>query len=267
MLTVIMPIATLDKFLHDAIQSLQKQTFKDYICHILCTDLTEDELKQLSIIISGDDRFVLHQLHLKGIAFALNYGLNLVKTKYVARMDGDDICHPTRFEKQCNFLEENPNYAMVGCRVKIIDGHGKETNQKFGFFENDHEIRRAIKYRMPLCHPAIIARTDILLENKGYMYGTTSEDHELYMRIARNSNNMFKNLPDHLFSYRKHGNQLSSPNNAYEAYYNISGFMFTEFMRTWNPMYLIGIIAVHPLFRKTRYYLRKLKGLVNKKNP
>tara|TARA_B110000305_G_C19465859_1_gene657973 strand:- start:13446 stop:14249 length:804 start_codon:yes stop_codon:yes gene_type:complete len=266
MLTVILPIVDVNKFLPCAIQSLQKQTFKDFVCYIISGHLTEKEMRQLSDIISDDGRFIVHQLHLKGIAFALNYGLNLVKTKYIARMDGDDICHPTRFEKQLNFLEENPNYAMVGCRVKLIDSHGKETNQKFGFFENDHEIRRAIKYRMPLCHPAITARTDILFENKGYQYGCTSEDHELYIRIARNPNNMFKNLPDHLFSYRKHDSQLTGAHNANEAYYNIGGFMFTEFLRTWNPVYLIGILAVHPFSRKSRHLLRKLKGYLTNHN-
>ena len=91
MLTVLMPVRDVDEFLPIAVDSLKNQTFKDFICHILCGHLTEDELKHLSELVSGDDRFVLHQLHLNGIAFALNYGLNLVKTKYVARMDGDDI--------------------------------------------------------------------------------------------------------------------------------------------------------------------------------
>jgi hypothetical protein len=36
--------------------------------------------------------------------------------------------------------------------------------------------------------------------------------------------------------------------------------MFSEFLRTWNPVYLIGIVAVHPLSRRSRYLLRKLKG-------
>jgi glycosyltransferase involved in cell wall biosynthesis len=265
-LTVIMPIAAVDEFLPSAIHSIQKQTFQDYICHILCRHLTEDELKRLSAIVSGDDRFVLHQLHLNGIAFALNYGLNLVKTKYVARMDGDDICYPTRFEKQLNFLEGNPNYVMVGCRVKLVDARGEEVNQKFRFFEDDHEIRQALKYRMPLCHPAITSRTDILLEYGGYTYGATAEDHELYMRIARNPNNMFKNLPDTLFNYRRHDNQLTNAHNAKEAYYNIGGFMFTEFLRTWNPAYLIGIVAVHPLSRQSRHLLRKLKGFLTSNN-
>ena len=112
MLTVILPIVDVNKFLPCAIQSLQKQTFKDFVCYIISGHLTEKEMRQLSDIISDDGRFIVHQLHLKGIAFALNYGLNLVKTKYVARMDSDDISHPTRFEKQLHFLVSIFNNPM-----------------------------------------------------------------------------------------------------------------------------------------------------------
>ena len=259
MLTVLMPVAAVDEFLPIAIASIQKQTFKDFVCHILCGQLTESQLKSLSELVSGDDRFVLHQLHLGGITFALNYGLNLVKTKYVARMDGDDISHPARFEKQLTFLEGNTNYVAVGCRVTLVDASGETVIQKFKFFEDDREIRRALKYRMPLCHPAMIFRTDTLLSHLGYMYGNSAEDHELYLRIARNPNHLFKNLPEHLFSYRKHGNQLTDMSNAKKAYCNIGGFMFTEFLLTLNPIYLIGVFANHPSIRNIRQIIRKLK--------
>ena len=260
-----MPVLSVDEFLQISIDSIKNQTFKDFVCHILCGQLTEDELKRLSELVSGDDRFVLHHLQLNGITFALNYGLNLVKTKYVARMDSDDICSPARFEKQLNFLEGNPNYVMVGSRVIIIDEHGEKTNQNFKFFEDDKEIRRALKYRMPFCHPVMMFRADTLFANRGYLYGNNSEDHELYLRIARNPNNLFKNLPDQLLSYRKHGSaQGTDMSNAKQSFCDNGGFRFTEFLLTWNPLYLIGIIAIHPLLRKGRHLIRKVKFFFNK---
>jgi len=266
MLTVLMPVSAVDEFLPIAVDSIQNQTFKDFVCHILCGHLTEDELRRLSELVSGDDRFVLHQLHLNGIAFALNYGLNLVKTKYVARMDGDDISYPTRFEKQLNFLEGNPNYVVVGCRVSMIDKQGEKLFRQFKFVEGNKNIRRALKYRMPLCHPAVIFRTDTLFAYKGYMYGNTSEDHELYIRLARNPNNLFENLPDHLFSYRKHGNQLTDMGNAKRSHYDISGFLFSEFLLTWNPTYLFGMVVTYPLVRKTHQFIRIVKNFLLKPN-
>jgi len=264
LLTVLVPVISINEFFQVSIDSVKNQTFEGFVCHVLCGKLKEKELKYVNGLIADDERFILHQLNLDGIAFALNYGLNLVKTKYVARMDGDDICHPTRFEKQLNFLEENSNYVMVGCRVTLIDSSGEMINKKFKFFEGNREIRRALKYRMPLCHPAMIFRADTLFAHRGYLYGNHSEDHELYLRIARDPNNLFKNLSDNLFSYRRHENQLTDLSNAKRCYYDISGFLFSEFLSTWNPVYLFGMIVVNPHIRKVRHGMRKVRSMFNK---
>lgn len=259
MLTVLMPAAVVDEFFAEAIASLRNQTYGDFICLILVPTLNSLQQEKLDEICMGDERFIVHSLKLNGIAFALNYGLNLVETKFVARMDSDDICHPRRFEKQVEFLASNPDYAMVGCAVKLIDSDGQTLKQRFKFFEENDEIRFALKYRMPLCHPAMVFRTDVLLRYKGYMYGNTAEDHELYLRVARNPNYRFKNLPEHLLSYRKHGNQLTDMRNARRAFYNMAGFMFTEFLVTKNPLFFIGMFASHPSMRRIRQAFRGLR--------
>lgn len=259
MLTVLIPIYSIDKHLNEALLSIKNQTYREYTCHLLCKKFNEEERNTINSIINNDDRFVLHELKLDGIAFALNYGLNLVETKYVARMDADDISDLTRFEKQINFLENNPKHVMVGCFVKIIDENSQETVQKFKFFKDNKNIRKALKYRMPMCHPALIFRTNILFKYKGYMYGNTAEDHEIYLRIARDKNNLFENLEENLFFYRKRKNQLTDLSNAHESFYDISGFLFSEFLRTFNPLYIVGMVATHPFFRKSRAYIRVIK--------
>ena len=49
----------------------------------------------------------------KGLAQALNYGLNYVKTDIVARMDSDDIIYPDRFEKQLKYLEQHTDVVLL----------------------------------------------------------------------------------------------------------------------------------------------------------
>ena len=260
MLTVIIPIASVNEFLSTSINSIKNQTYKDYICHLVCKKLNQEDLNHIKGIISDDDRFIIHELELDGITFALNYALNLVKTKYMARMDADDYSYPTRFEKQIKFLEDNPKYVMVGCRVEMVDNEDKKIIQQFKFFQGDKKIRRALKYRMPLCHPAVIFRTSTMFKYQGYMFGKNSEDHELYIRIARDPSNLFENLSEHLFNYRRNQYQLTDMRNAWESYQDIGGFLFTEFLRTWNPLYLIGTIAIHPYLRQSRKLIRDLKG-------
>lgn len=181
-------------------------------------------------------------------------------TKYVALMDGDDISSPDRFERQLDFLEKNPEYIAVGCRVTLINEYGSELAQKFKFYEHNATIRKALKYRMPLCHPALMFRTDSLFSVNGYMYGNTAEDHELFLRLARNNGYLFKNLPEKLFLYRRYNNQLTDLRHARNAYCNIAGFMLTEFLRTYNPLYLVGIFAYHPLFGKFRSIFKIVLG-------
>jgi glycosyltransferase involved in cell wall biosynthesis len=251
-LTVLMPVARIDCFLLEAINSLKKQSFNDFKCLILTVELEELEIINLQNIISNDIRFSVHVLGLNGICFALNYGIHISKSKYIARMDADDISYPFRFEKQIKFLEENQDYVAVGCRIDLIDQDGKPLKKSFKFYESNIEIRRALKYRMPLCHPAMIFRSSVLQSNNGYMYGNTAEDHELYLRLARDRKNLFKNLPDRLFAYRKHDYQLTNIKYARKAFCNMAGFFFTEFLWSGNPIYLIGIIANLPILRSLR---------------
>ena len=187
---------------------------------------------------------------------------NQSNSKYIARMDSDDISHPLRFEKQINFLENNKKYVAVGSRVELINEEGVRLSQVVKFYENDSEIRKALKYRMPLCHPAMMFRAETLKLNKGYLYGNSAEDHELFIRITRDKNCLFKNLPDNLLSYRRHDNQLTNIKHARKAYCNISGFMFTELMLTGNFMYLLGIFSYHPILRRIRLSLRRFKELL-----
>jgi glycosyltransferase involved in cell wall biosynthesis len=249
-----MPVIRVDSYLPIAIDSLKKQTFNKFNCHLLVSHLDKREMLMLDSLVSKDVRFMVHKLNLNGIAFALNYGLNISTSRYIARMDGDDISHPLRFEKQIAFLEENPSYVAVGCRVDLIDQNGHSINKSFKFYENDFEIRRALKYRMPFCHPAMIFRSKTIIASNGYMYGNTAEDHELYLRLARDSNYLFKNLSDNLFSYRRHQSQLTNIKNSKKAFCNIAGFLFTEFLLSYNPIYIVGIIINHPLIRRIRNF-------------
>lgn len=259
-LTVLLPVGRIDQFLEPAFECLIKQTFADFTCYVLCDESLKNQYMDLQLLSQNDSRFIFIFLKLGGIAFALNYGINLSTTKYIARMDADDLCPPERFEKQINFLENNVEYGIVGSRVIIIDHLGKKSNRLFKFYESDKQIRAALKYRMPLCHPGLMLRTELLFKLKGYAYGHTSEDHELFLRVVRLSDYKFYNLNDLSFYYRRHTYQLSSDIVASAAFKNIAGFLFTEFLYDKNPKYIIGMLANHPYIRSLRALYRNIKS-------
>ncbi len=53
----------------------------------------------------------------KGLAYALNYGLDYCSYEYIARMDSDDICVPDRFERQIMYFEEHKDATIVGAGI------------------------------------------------------------------------------------------------------------------------------------------------------
>lgn len=258
-LTILFPLNRIDNYLEESINSLIRQKFSNYKCLVLMPKKLEINIEEVKKYFNSDTRFEFIFLNLDGIAFALNYGLNLVKSKYVARMDADDIAHPNRFLSQIKFLENNPDYGVVGGMIDLIDVNSKISSKSFKYYKDNDDIRGALKYRMPLCHPALMFRTELLFSQKGYLYGNTAEDHELFIRIARNKNVKFYNLPEKVLEYRKHPLQSTDMRHAKNAHANISGFLFTEFLRTGNLLYILGILANTPISRRFRTFISQIK--------
>ena len=177
-----MPVGSMDEFLPSAFRSIQNQTYKDFVCHILCGKLGDDELKAIVELVSKDERFVLHHLHLNGISFALNYGVNLVKTKYVARMDSDDISDPLRFETQISYLKDNPDISVLGSYV--TEFNPQTQSRRLRKVPTEYKLmKKYIKYRSPLNHATVIFKKDDVNKAGGYESVLRYEDFYLWSKM------------------------------------------------------------------------------------
>ena len=98
-ISVIMGIYNCASTLVEALDSLYAQTYQDFKI-ILCEDgSTDDTFEVAQQYASRHDNIVLIRNDKNmGLNYTLNRCLELVDTEYVARMDGDDISLPTRFE-------------------------------------------------------------------------------------------------------------------------------------------------------------------------
>ena len=255
-LTVLFPVHNLSAiFLDDAINSIFSQTLNNFEILFLVSEKIHSDFLVYINKFSYKDLISVRVLKIKlpGLAFALNLGLEYSNSEFIARMDSDDISLPSRFEDQITFIKKSPHTAVVGCKVILIDSDGHEIQGKqFSYFETNELIRKVLPFRNPLCHPALIFRKSVLFKYCGYQYGGYSEDHALFLKIARDRSNKFYNLPKVLFKYRRHDGQSTDFINSWNAFYEISGFLFTEFLRSKNIKYLIGVIAVYPPFRSIR---------------
>jgi glycosyltransferase involved in cell wall biosynthesis len=242
--SIVMAVHEDTPFLDAAIRSVLDQDFEDFELLVVANGIDDALWRKLQSL--PDPRVRLFRTGLRGFAFALNLGISEAHGAYVARMDADDLVDRTKLSRQVAFLDANPRAALVGTWARLVDEAGRPLRRKAARFTTNSEIRRVLPYRNPLIHATLLFRRQVLLDARGYLHGHQSEDHELFIRIARRRDLELVNIPEELYSYRKHPGQATGLGRAREAYLGIAGFLFSEFLRTGNPKYLVGIAVVHP---------------------
>ena len=162
LVSVIIPVYNVEKFVEQAIVSIIDQTYK-HLEIIVIDDGSSDATYQIvADLASQDPRIKLYknERNLK-IVKTLNRALSLAQGEYIARMDGDDISALDRIEKQVAFLESNPDYDLVGCSLIAIDENGMEVSRTV-WFSDQELLMKLLTYIAPVAHPTWLARKSVL---------------------------------------------------------------------------------------------------------
>jgi glycosyltransferase involved in cell wall biosynthesis len=137
----------------------------------------------------------------RGLTIALNDGLAAATGVFVARADADDIQHPQRIEKQVAFLNQHPDYMLVGTSVIYIDEQGNQLKQKL-YPETHNQIARAMHLHNPISHPTVLARRQLFTSLGFYdVQLQRAEDYDLWFR-AKQKGYLLHNLQEPLVQYR-----------------------------------------------------------------
>ena len=250
----------IDSYFEPAVKSILAQTFTDFEFLILIDSTCGGVHAEIPEICRQDPRIrIIESPPLGGLAYALNMGIAAARGEFIARMDADDISKPDRLMEQVAYLDEHTDVDVLGSRILLIDSNSRQLERVSHYFQTAKQIRNVLPYRNPLFHPALIFRKEALLSVGGYKYGHYSEDHEMFIRMARDPNMVFHNLDKTLYEHRRHEGQGTNVRNMKKSYSEVSGFLLTEFIRTHSPKYLFGMLVVNPSIRKVKMALRKLR--------
>ena len=107
-ISVIMGIYNCADTLSEAIESVLGQTMSEWEL-IMCDDGSSDATSEVAefYIKKYPERMVLlKNKENRGLNYTLNRCLKMATGKYIARMDGDDICLPERFAVEYEILEK-----------------------------------------------------------------------------------------------------------------------------------------------------------------
>lgn len=123
-----------------------------------------------------------------GIEHALNTGLRYIAEAgfdYVARLDNGDICKSSRLRIQRDFLDANPEIALVGSHVEWVTASGAVAFRMK--YPAEHEDIVRWMHRMScLSHPTVMFRTEVVTQVGDYpIEYPAAEDYAYFWRIAR----------------------------------------------------------------------------------
>lgn len=189
-----------DRYIRESIECVLAQSFSDFefiIWNDGSTDTTE------SIIKSFQDSRIRYFYHENtGLGKALALACREAKGKYIARIDGDDICMSYRLEKEVAYLESHPDVVLVSSSVIYIDDKGNNIGQSFPWTWN-----RNIKASFNIVHPAAMFRRDIYEKTCGYQDIKSAQDRILWSKMAKYGK--FAIIKEPLIKYRWISTSLS----------------------------------------------------------
>lgn len=198
--SIVMSVYNGQPYLAQAIESMLKQTFRDFEFIIIDDNSTDGSQDVIRSFKDPRIRFIQNEKNL-GLAQSLNRGLDEARGNYIARMDADDISKPNRLALQFEYLESHPGVGILGTLTNYIHG---------GWMVKDYRptttgaIRAYMLFANPMVHPAVCMRKS-LIEAHGLRYDTTysrSEDYDLWSRALEHTE--AANLEQALFKCRIH---------------------------------------------------------------
>ncbi|HHW7507684.1 TPA: glycosyltransferase [Mannheimia haemolytica] len=196
-----------------------------------------------------------------GLGRALNEGLKHCSNEWVFRMDTDDICLPTRFEKQINFICQNPNVVLLSSQVEEFDETMMESIGIKQVPINNDEIRISALLRNPFNHMAVAYKKSAIEQVGGYQHHLYMEDYNLWLRVIAQEYEVY-NLPDVLVNVRS-GSVMYARRKGWE--YIKSEYQLAKLKKELGLQSLISSSMFFVLRALPRLLPRSLLGRLYKK--
>lgn len=192
------------QYLADTIQSALEQTLPaDEI--LVVDDGSTDATAAIATRMAALDRRVsLISLAVNsGPSRARNVALDRATGRWIAILDGDDLCTPNRIAHQVRFLRDN-DIDLCGSWFTEF-GQGPARTVRWPHEES--ALATAMLFQSTICHPTVMARREVFDAVRYREDYRLAEDYDLFVRASTRFR--LANVPEALLRYRRHAEQAT----------------------------------------------------------
>ena len=223
--SIIIPYYKNIKWISKTLNSVYKQTFKNFEVIIVYDNQDKYELNLLKKLIKNKKKInlILNKKNL-GAGKSRNKGAKIAKGKYIAFLDSDDVWKKNKLKQQLNFMKKNKldishtTYSIINDKNKILSYREASKKSSYSNLLNSCDIGLS----------TVIIKKKLFLKYK-FSSNKTKEDYSLWLKLSRKKN--IYGLNKELASWRKLDNSLSSNTlqkifDAFDIYYRQEKFNF-----------------------------------------
>jgi glycosyltransferase involved in cell wall biosynthesis len=248
--TIGLPFFNSETTLDLSIKSVINQSNKDWIL-VLINDGSTDSSNDIAEKYFNTNENIIYINDGKnlGLIYRLNQIIDLTKTKYIARMDSDDIMMPDRIEKQLDILERKPEIDVVSSSVYSIN----DNNDVIGLRDytiHDYSIETVFRKKF-IAHPTVMARAEWYKLNKYYNF-MRAEDLELWIRSFNHTNHYRIKKP--LLLYREGKVSISNYLKTSKTFINILNIHGKKYFNNFKLLRF----KINSNFKSLIYYIFSL---------
>ena len=128
--TTIIPVRSEDPFLKQAIDSVLAQSAPSGPIIVVVNGSDPEDSQSAQNVREYQGRVQLLTTEVSGMVAAVNYGIRMAKTEFIAFLDSDDLWVPDKQERQLNLLSDQPLIDAATCLATNFEDQSDGTRRE-----------------------------------------------------------------------------------------------------------------------------------------
>lgn len=202
MISIIIPIYNVEKYIVDCLKSIEQQTFKDFEVIIVDDGSTDKTVEVVDHFNKNFNYKVIKQEN-KGVSAARNVGIQASRGKYLCFVDSDDVLDKNYLRILYDSIQ-NSDIAIVKKEDISEVEHMylcEKVSGKYTTYDKNSALHMLLMGRLQVGIWGLLSKAELFQNNffaEGYAY---SEDLEMVWRLIASANSIAI-CNDQLYGYR-----------------------------------------------------------------
>lgn len=209
LISVLIPVLNAEKYLDDAVSSIQNQTLQDFEIIMIDDGSTDSSWEVMQKLSKKDKRVYIYQNKKNlGVSPTRNKLIQLARADFIAWQDADDVSVPYRLQHQYDEFVKNERLGILGGFLQFIDKKGEPiTIRKYR--PKYTNLLKYVFFFAPLSQGAAMIRKSVYKKVGLYKNELPqAEDLDMTLRIARSYD--IANLQEVVLLCRYHEGSIST---------------------------------------------------------